>query len=217
MQLNNEKQVIELLADKVMRAGATLFRATQYIYALCGESFYSCNTEDIFKIALNNLFDADMLSCLRLDLSSPFCGCINGPAYKNVYSLILYSLAVRLPVLKTVGDKATALSDQQLRAVYQAVLSKGVKNHADAVSESFDENLGLVKKGRELPVYNADWYKTYLYQNLPELTRLANANLLLLGAADVLFVMFYFRFEEELKQTVAKLLQMQAGRDNAKS
>ena len=82
------------------------------------------------------------------------------------------------------------------------VLSKGAENYNEIIKESYLETKYLVKKGKPIPPYSAEWYKTYIYRNVPELSAITNKNMFLIGFVDVLFTMFYSCMEEELKNVI---------------
>ena len=98
---------------------------------------------------------------------------------------------MRLPTLRNVRNGDDRMTDDQILKVYNAVISKGGANYNDTIKESFQEFRYLVRKGKPLPPYTAEWYKTYIYTNVPPLAEMTNKNMFLLGFADVLFAMFY--------------------------
>lgn len=202
MEFINEANAINGLADAVVNGGVCLFNAIKYIYSIAEDSFYTVNIKDAFKIVLNNVYDTDSLTALGLHLDSKSCSEMMNEEYNKVLPLIVYSLAVRVPVLKNLAGASGPMTDDQLYKVYAAVLSKGAENYGDAVAESFMEIKYLVRKGKKLPPYNADWFKTYIYTNVPSLAGITNKNMFLLGFADVLFAMFYSCLEESLFEKI---------------
>ncbi len=125
-------------------------------------------------------------------------------AYNHVLSLMVYSLAVRIPTLKNVKINDENMTDDQLYRLYNAVMEKGAENYKDIISETFLETKYLVRKGKKLQPFTADWYKTYIYTNVPELAEITNKNMFLLGFADVLFAMFYSCLEEEIRNKMTE-------------
>ena len=63
----------------------------------------------------------------------------------------------------------------------------------------------MVKLGRAVPAYDAEWYKSYIYGFVPELASVNNRNMFLLGCCDILFTLFYGALEEELEALLNKL------------
>lgn len=202
MDFINEANAINGLADSVVKAGIALFNGIKYIYSIGQESFYSVDIKDAFKIVLNNIYDTDSLTALGLRLDNDTCPEMMSDEYNKVLPLIVYSLAVRVPVLKNLKGGSGPMTDDQLYKVYAEILSRGAENCGDAVAETFMEIKYLVRKGRKLPPYNADWFKTYIYTNVPALSEITNRNMFLLGFADVLFAMFYSCLEEALFEKI---------------
>ncbi len=202
MEFINEQTAVNGLADAIVKGGVCLFNAIKYIYSIAEENFYSVDIKDAFKIVLNNIYDTDSLTALGLRLDNESCREMSSEEYNKVLPLIVYSLAVRIPVLKNLKSDSGAMTDDQLYKVYNAVLAKGAENYKESVAESYMEIKYLVRKGRKLPPYNADWFKTYIYTNVPALSEITNKNMFLLGFADVLFAMFYSCLEEALFEKI---------------
>ena len=202
MDFINEQAAVSGLADEIVKGGVCLFNAVKYIYSIAEDSFYTVDIKDAFKIVLNNINDTDSLMALGLRLDNDTCREMMSEEYNKVLPLIVYSLAVRIPVLKNLRGASGAMTDDQLYRVYNAVLAKGAENCMEAVQESFMEIKYLVRKGKKLPPYNADWFKTYIYTNVPALAEITNKNMFLLGFADVLFAMFYSCLEESLFEKI---------------
>ncbi len=202
MDFINEQAAVSGLADEIVKGGVCLFNAVKYIYSIAEDSFYTVDIKDAFKIVLNNINDTDSLTALGLRLDNDTCREMMSEEYNKVLPLIVYSLAVRIPVLKNLRGASGAMTDDQLYRVYNAVLAKGAENCMEAVQESFMEIKYLVRKGKKLPPYNADWFKTYIYTNVPALAEITNKNMFLLGFADVLFAMFYSCLEESLFEKI---------------
>lgn len=205
MDFISEPAAVNALAEEIVKGGVCLFNAVKYIYSIAEDSFYTVNIKDAFKIVLNNVSDTDSLAALGLHIDGQTCGEMLNEEYNKVLPLMVYSLAVRIPVLKNLRGESGPMTDDQLYKVYNAVLAKGAENYKDAVAESFMEIKYLVRKGKRLPPYNADWFKTFIYTNIPSLADITNKNMFLLGFADVLFAMFYSCLEENLFEKIKEL------------
>lgn len=201
----NEKVAVAQLTDLILRAGASLFKATKYIYALSAESFYNCDIKDFFKVILNNIGNVDGLGAFHIPVNDNTCGALNTPEYDKVFRLIVFSFAIRLPILCNVKVEGNTMSEQQIRAIYSAILGKGISNIDNAISESFSDIQVIVRKRRDLSPYNADWLRAYLFNNFPELSDISNRNLFFIGAIDVLFVLFYICLEKEVAGLISSL------------
>lgn len=205
MEFQSERGAVTAISEMIVKCGVSLYNAVKYIYSIGEEDFYNCNFKDALKVILNNITDADSLKTLGLRINSHRCLEMSSEEYNRVLSLIVYSFAVRIPVLKTVKNGNDAMTDDQLKNVYDAVIAKGAANYNDTITESYTENKYLVKKNRPIPAYSADWYKTYIYTSVPELSAITNKNMFLLGFSDVLFAMFYSCMEEELRNLILSL------------
>lgn len=198
----NETAAINGLADAIVKGGVSLYNAMKYIYSIAENDFYNVNIKDAFKVVLNNITDTDCLQALGLRIDDRTCGEMQNDEYNRVLPMMVYSLAVRIPTLKNVRNGEDCMSDDQLYRLYTAVVDKGAENYRDMISETFLETKYLVRKGKKLPPFTADWYKTYIYTNVPSLAEITNKNMFLLGFADVIFAMFYSCLEEELKSKI---------------
>lgn len=198
----NETAAINGLADTIIKGGVSLYNAMKYIYSIAEKDFYNVNIKDAFKVVLNNITDTDCLQALGLRIDDNTCAEMQNEEYNRVLPMMVYSLAVRIPTLKNVKNGDDSMSDDQLYRLYTAVMDKGAENYRDMISETFLETKYLVRKGKKLPAFTADWYKTYIYTNVPSLAEITNKNMFLLGLADVLFAMFYSCLEEELRNKI---------------
>ena len=204
MQFLSERVAVAHLSDIIVKSGVSLYNSIKYIYSLAEDDFYNCSVKDVLKIVLNNLTDIDGLQSMGLRIDNDKCREMNSPEYNKVLSLIVYSFAVRIPTLKNVMVNGKTMTDDQLKRVYNTVVSKGAENYKDAVSENYDEIKRLVKQKKPVQHYSADWYKTYIFTNIPAMADITNKNIFLLGVVDILFTMFYSCLEEELSQIIYK-------------
>ena len=205
MEFQSERAAVSIISDVIVKSGVSLYNSIKYIYSLAEDDFYNCNIKDVLKVVLNNLTNIDSLQELGLRINAEKCSEMNSPEYNNVLSLIVYSFAIRIPVLKNLSINNQALTDDQLKAIYDNVVSKGARNYLDTIPESYDEIKKLVKTKKAVPPYNADWYKAFIFTRIPELSEIKNKNIFLLGAVDILFTMFYACLEEELENTINRI------------
>ncbi len=205
MEFQSERAAVSIISDVIVKSGVSLYNSIKYIYSLAEDDFYNCNIKDVLKVVLNNLTNIDSLQELGLRINAEKCSEMNSPEYNNVLSLIVYSFAIRIPVLKNLSINNQALTDDQLKAIYDNVVSKGARNYLDTIPESYDEIKKLVKAKKTVPPYNSDWYKAFIFTRIPELSEIKNKNMFLLGAVDILFTMFYACLEEELENTINRI------------
>ncbi len=205
MEFQSERAAVSIISDVIVKSGVSLYNSIKYIYSLAEDDFYNCNIKDVLKVVLNNLTNIDFLQELGLRINADKCSEMSSPEYNNVLSLIVYSFAIRIPVLKNLTINNQTLTDDQLKAIYDNVISKGARNYLDTIPESYDEIKKLVKTKKPVPPYNADWYKAFIFTRIPELSEIKNKNMFLLGAVDILFTMFYACLEEEIENTINRI------------
>ena len=205
MTFTNESEALTQLTDMILKAGANLFKATKYLLGMTAENYYNCNIKDFIKVILSNLFNADIRSAFHISIEDKTCAPMNTREYFDVFRLIIYSFAVRLPALCHVAVRGEYLTARQITAVYDAVMEKGVLNHGDAIAESFQQIASDVKKGKSIAPYSVEWFKTYIFTMIPELADINNHNLFFLGAADMLFPLYYLCLEKEVETRINAL------------
>ena len=202
MEFKSDRIALTTIAEVIVKSGVNLFNTIKHIYALADEDFYNCDIKDLLKVVLNNVTDIKALDNMGLRINNFKCAEMNSPEYDRVLSLIVYSFAVRIPTLKRIKARGKVLSDSQLKKIYEIVVSKGAANYEDAIPISYNGIRRMVRSGKEIPPYNADWYKTYIYQYVPAVSTITNKNIYLLGVVDILFTLFYSCVEEELRSVV---------------
>lgn len=206
MTFKNENEATTQLADMILKAGANLFKATKYLYALTAENYYNINIKDFFKVILNNIFNADIMSSFHISIDDKTCAPMNTREYFDVFRLIIYSFAVRLPVLCNVTVNGETMTARQVSAVYDAVMEKGVFNHGDAIAETFPQIAADLKKGKSISPYNSEWFRSYVFTTIPELADITNHNLFFMGAVDMLFSLYYLCLEKEFDKRINTLI-----------
>lgn len=206
MEFVSERTAFTMLSETVVKAGVSLFNAVKYIYMIADKDFYNINVKDIFKISLKNITDTTCLYNTGIKLDKERCREMNSPEYERVLSLMVYSFAVRLPELRNVKVNNQSLNEKQIKSVFDMVVAKGAGNYENIIVDDFEEIRRMVKTGKPVPAYDAEWFKSYIYSYVPALTAITNKNMFLLGSCDVLFTLFYNGLEEELKRLLASLV-----------
>lgn len=201
----NEAEVTAQLSDMIIKAGANLFKATKYLYALTADDYYHCDIKDFFKVILNNIFNVDILGSFQISIEGDACGPLCTREYFNVFQLIIYSFAVRLPLLCNIRKNGNSLSPKLIDAAYHAVMQRGIVNINNAVADDYNDIAVALRKGRSVAPYNADWFKTFVMTEVRELGDISNRNLYFLGAADVLFPLYYLCLEKEIGEYIGML------------
>ncbi|MCI7760022.1 MAG: hypothetical protein ACI4JT_02170 [Oscillospiraceae bacterium] len=206
MEFVSERTAFTMLSETVVKAGVSLFNAVKYIYMIADKDFYNINVKDIFKISLKNITDTTCLYNTGIKLDKERCKEMNSPEYERVLSLMVYSFAVRLPELKNVKINNQTLNDKQIKTIFDMVVAKGAGNYDNVIVDDFEEIRRMVRTGRPVPAYDAEWFKSYIYSYVPALTAITNKNMFLLGSCDILFTLFYSGLEEELKRLLESLV-----------
>ena len=207
MEFISERTAFTMLSETVVKAGVSLFNAMKYIYMIADKDLYNINIKDIFRISLNNITDTTCLYNTGIKLDKERCAAMNTPEYERVLPLMVYSFAVRLPVLRYVKTSGGVLSDKQIKSIFDLVISMGAGNFENVIPDDFEDIRRLVKTGKPIPAYDAEWYKGYIYAYVPGLAAVNNRNVFLLGSADILFTLFYSSLEEELANQLEELSQ----------
>lgn len=205
MEFVSERTAFTMLSETVVKAGVSLFNAVKYIYMIADKDFYNINVKDIFKISLKNITDTTCLYNTGIKLDKERCKEMNSPEYERVLSLMVYSFAVRLPELRNLKINGQSLNDKQIKSIFDMVVAKGAGNYDNVIVDDFEEIRRMVRTGRPVPAYDAEWFKSYIYSYVPALTAITNKNMFLLGSCDILFTLFYSGLEEELKRVLTGL------------
>jgi hypothetical protein len=203
MTLPNESEVLDRLSEMIVKAGANLFKATKYLYAFT-DNYFNCSIRDFFFVILSDIFNADKLSAFQISVDDGRCDAVNARAYFDVYRMIVYSLAIRLPLLCRTED-GRFLSAKQINTVYEKILEKGIEKKYDAIDESYEEIMAASKKGKTIAPYSSQWYRAYILSAIPELAEINNRNMFFFGSADMLFSLYYICLEEEFGKYIGAL------------
>ena len=207
MELVDERTAFMNISETLAKAGVSLFNAVKYVYMAADRDFYNINVKDIFKIALSDITDTTALYNTGIRLDKERCAEMNSPEYERILSLMVYSFAVRLPLLRNIKTLGGHLNDKQIRAVYDMVIAKGASNFENVITEEYEDFRRMARMGRKIPPYDAEWFKGYIYSYVPALSAINNRNLFLLGSVDVLFTLFYGCLEEKLEDLVHSFVQ----------
>lgn len=194
-----------MISNTVVKAGVALFNAVKYVYQISDKDFYNISVKDIFKIALKNITDTSALSNTGIRLDKERCKEMDSPEYERVLSLMVYSFAVRLPELKNIKTSAGSLNDKQIKLLFDMVCEKGAANFENVIVDDFEEIRRIVKSGKPVPAYDAEWFKSYIYSYVPGLAAITNRNMFLLGSCDILFTLFYSGLQDELENQINSL------------
>lgn len=195
------------MASVVNAASESIYEAMKYIYSVAYEDFYDINVKDIFKISLNNITDPGVLNNLGYKIYPERIGDLRNSEFAVVKKIIAYAFAVRLPFIKRyLPPKTTAFSDSDIRDLFQAVCDAGAQNVDGIVPMDFRTNMRAAKlKDAEEPVFDTEWFKTWVYTYGKEFSVINNRNMFFLGCADALFPLYWSSVTDRLLSMIRNL------------
>lgn len=198
-----QEQISEI-ASTVSAASDSIYEALKYVYFICSEDFYKINVKDVFKIALSNVTDSRILSNLGFKLYPEKIGDLKNPQFEEVKKLIKYAFAVRLPFIKKYIPLKSSFTDNDLRDMFRAVCESGAQNIDNIITVDFKSNLKTATKQRDQdePVFDTEWFKTWVYAYGKEFAVINNKNMFFLGCADALFALYWAALTDKLVDIV---------------
>ena len=201
MKFEDESTAYALISETVVKAGISLVNAIKYICAVSEKDFYNTNIRDILKISLKDITNTKSLFAEEeTEIKAP-----KDAGFERVLPLVIYSFAIRLPELKYIKTSGGSLTDKQIKDIFDIISAKGASNYGGVIEEDLGYINKLVKKQKPVPVYDADWFKSYIMNYLPSLREFTNGNMFLLGSCDILFTLFYESLMERLGVLVCSL------------
>lgn len=195
---------ISEIASTVNAASDSIYEALKYVYFVCCDDFYKINVKDVFKIALSNVTDSRILSNLGFKLYPEKIGDLKNPQFEEVKKLISYAFAVRLPFIKKYLPLKSSFTDGDLRDMFKAVCDSGARNIDNIITMDFKTSLKTATKQREQdePVFDTEWFKTWVYAYGKEFAVINNKNMFFLGCADALFALYWAALTDKLVDIV---------------
>lgn len=195
------------MASVVNAASESIYEALKYIYSVAYEDFYDINVKDIFKISLNNITDPGVLNNLGYKIYPERIGDLRNSEFAVVKKIIAYAFAVRLPFIKRyLPPKNTVFTDNDIKDLFQAVCDAGAQNVDGIVPMDFRSNMRTAKlKDAEEPVFDTEWFKTWVYTYGKEFSVINNRNMFFLGCADALFPLYWSAVTDRLLAMIKNL------------
>ncbi|MCH5199656.1 MAG: hypothetical protein J1F60_01760 [Oscillospiraceae bacterium] len=195
------------MASVVNAASESIYEAMKYIYSVAYEDFYDINVKDIFKIALSNITDPGVLNNLGYKIYPERIGDLRNSEFAVVKKIIAYSFAVRLPFLKRyLPAKNIIFTDNEIRDLFQAICDSGAQNVDGIVPMDFRANMRTAKlRDVEEPVFDTEWFKTWVYTYGKEFSVINNKNMFFLGCADALFPLYWSAVTDRLLAMIKEL------------
>lgn len=191
------------MAAMIGDASDSIYEALKYICFISHENFYELNVKDIFKVALHNITDKDILSRLGIKLFPEQIGDLARPEFAELKKLIRYAFAVRVPFLKKYVPNKTNFTDTDIKLLFNVVCEQGAENIDNLVTSDFKNNLRVIKsKGQDEPVFDTEWFKSFVYTHGKEFSAITNRNMFFLGCADALFPLYWATLTDRLLEVV---------------
>lgn len=195
------------MASVVNAASESIYEALKYIYSIAYEDFYDINVKDIFKIALSNITDPGVLNNLGYKIYPDRIGDLRNSEFAVVKKIIAYAFAVRLPFIKRyLPPKNATFTDNDIRDLFQAICNSGAQNVDGIVPMDFRTNMRSAKlRDVEEPVFDTEWFKTWVYTYGKEFSVINNKNMFFLGCADALFPLYWSSVTDRLLAMIKNL------------
>ena len=202
MDFVSERDVMNKLSEAICCAAVNMFYTTKYIYSVARKGFYTKEASAAIVESLKDVTNAGASRSCGIKIEPKIWDELDNPGFEALPSVIAYSFAVRVPVLQKVSvTHRKPMDKKQLERLYENCFFKGAQSCTD-VLETYEENLRLIKKKKELAPYNSQWLCTYLARICPGFDTLTNQNLFIFGALSVYLPLFWDKLEERLCEIV---------------
>ncbi|MDE6579092.1 MAG: hypothetical protein K2K41_00970 [Ruminiclostridium sp.] len=191
------------MAAMVGDASDSIYEALKYICFISYENFYELNVKDIFKVALHDITDKTLMSRLGIKLFPEQIGDLARPEFAELKKLIRYAFAVRVPFLKKYVPGRSNFSDNDIKLLFGIICDQGAENIDGLVTSDFKNNLKAIKaKGQDEPIFDTEWFKSFVYTHGKEFSAITNRNMFFLGCADALFPLYWASLTDRLLEVV---------------
>lgn len=191
------------LSDIIEKTSYSLLNAMKYIYVISEHDFYNINAKDIFKIALSDIANPEILWNMGLEVSDEQLGEMASQEFKRVRSMIHYAFTIRLPFLKKMIENCP-LKEHQMRELQTIAAKRGADNFAGIIDGDMRTMMKLVKNRQPEPQFDGEWFRRWVYTYGKELAAINNRNMFLFGCIDAMFPLFYSALMEKLSTTILK-------------
>jgi hypothetical protein len=173
----------------------SMFATQKYCYVISAEEFYDIGAKDVFKVALSDVCNPEVLSYLGVRFGSEELGEMASPEFEHVRALMHYAFAVRLPFLRMVLP--FKIRDRQLAGLFNEAKARGADNYGEIIDETYRDMLKLSRHDIQ-PEFSSEWFRRWVYTCGRELAAINNRNLFLFGCADACFPLYYAALTEKL-------------------
>lgn len=191
------------MASIINDASESIYEALKYICFISHENFYELNVKDIFKVSLHDVTDKTLLGRLGIKLYPEQIGDLARPEFADLKKLIKYAFAVRVPFLKRYVPNRSNFTDNDIKMLFDIICDQGATNINNLVTSDLKTNLKSLKsKNQEEPIFDTEWFKSYIYTFGKEFSAITNRNMFFLGAADALFPLYWASVTDRLVEVI---------------
>ena len=192
-----------ILTEMVENTAASLFNTMKYIYVLSDSDFYNINCKDIFKVALSDVTNPDLLDNLGIQLTDAKIGEMASDDFSRIKSMLHYAFIIRLPFLRR-GMEFCPLKENHIKDLYALAVKRGAENFGEIIEEDLKTTLKLARNRQPEPPFDGEWFRRWVYTKGKELSVINNRNMFLLGCMDAMFPLYYSALTEKLTTTLLK-------------
>ncbi|MCL2077823.1 MAG: hypothetical protein FWH08_05385 [Oscillospiraceae bacterium] len=192
-----------ILTEMVENTADSLFNTMKYVYVISESDFYNISCKDIFKVALSDVTNSNILNNLGIQISDSKIGEMASEEFGRVRSMIHYAFIIRLPFLKRAMEFCP-LKENHLKDLYALAIKRGAENFGEIIEEDFKTMLKISRNRLPEPPFDGEWFRRWIYTRGKELSLINNRNMFLLGCMDAMFPLYYSALTEKLTTTLLK-------------
>ncbi|MCL2636736.1 MAG: hypothetical protein FWD48_00045 [Oscillospiraceae bacterium] len=192
-----------ILTEIIENTAQSLFNTMKYIYVISESDFYNINCKDIFKVALSDVTNPDILDNLGILINDSKIGEMASDEFKRVKSMIHYMFILRLPFLRR-SMEFCPLKETHIKDLYALAVKRGAENYGEIIEEDLKTMLKIARNRQPEPAFDGEWFRRWIYTRGKELSIINNRNMFLLGCMDAMFPLYYSALTEKLTTLLLK-------------
>jgi hypothetical protein len=192
-----------ILTEMVENTAESLFNTMKYIYVISESDFYNINCKDIFKVALSDVTNPDILENLGIQVNDSNIGEMASDEFKRVKSMLHYAFVLRLPFLRRAMEFCP-LKEAHIKDLYALAVKRGAENFGEIIEEDLKTMLKIARNRQPEPAFDGEWFRRWVYTRGKDLSVINNRNMFLLGCMDAMFPLYYSALTEKLTTLLLK-------------
>lgn len=192
-----------ILSELIDLCSQSLFNAMKYIYAISDDDYYNVNVKDVFKVALSDISNPNILDNIGIQLDNAKLGEMNSLEFKRIKSLIHYAFLIRLPFIKNSMENCP-LKDNHIRELLNLGIKRGAENYSDLIEDDVRSYQKMIKNKQPEPAFDSEWFRRWVYTYGKDLAAINNRNMFLFGCMEALFPLFYAALSEKITSMITK-------------